>query len=417
MRRLALPALLLVAFLAGAVGSYLLVRRDGERSIAPAAAAADRPVLYWFDPMVPQQHFEHPGKSPFMDMQLVPKYADEDGGGGADVRIDPRITQNLGVRTAVAERGQLATRVVASATLAWDERGVSVVAARADAIVEALTVRAPMTPVRRGQGLARLIVPTWTAAASEYLSLMHAEAPGLDALRAAARQRLQLLGLSDAEIATIDRGGVAPVRFELAAPRDGVVTELMVREGASVAAGMPIAEVRGSTPLWALVAIPENAIARVTPAARIAVEPAAFPGERITGRWLALLPSIDPANRSRTLRIEVDNPDGRLAAGMYARVRLDTAGAEHVLVPSEAVIVTGSRSVVIVADGDGRFEPRTVTVGAEAEGRSEILDGLTEGERVVRSGQFLIDSEASLRATTGRLSNADPVPAPTEPVR
>ncbi len=415
MSRLVLPALLLLSFLAGAAATDLLIRHDGDGSTAAPAAKTERPVLYWFDPMVPQQHFEHPGKSPFMDMQLVPKYADEEAVAGS-VRIDPRVVQNLGVRTAVAERGILATRLSASATLAWDERAVSVVAARADAIVESLPVRAPLQPVRRGQVLARLIVPGWTSAAAEFLSLKEATAPGLDALRRAARQRLQLIGMSDAEIAAIDRGGIAPTRFDLTAPRDGVVTELMVREGASVATGMPVAELRGSSPLWALVAIPEGAVARVGPESRITLAPAAYPGESIDGRWLALLPAVDPATRSRTLRVEVDNPDGRLAAGMFARVQLDTAGAEHVLVPSEALIVTGSRSVVIVDADGGHYEPRPVTVGAEADGRSEILDGLAAGERVVRSGQFLIDSEASLRATLGRLAAAAP-PASTEAAR
>lgn len=414
MNRIPLIALLVATVVAAAVGGYLLARREAA---APAAPAAERAVLYWYDPMQPQQHFAQPGKSPFMDMALVPKYADEaveDGG----VRIDPRLADSLGVRTAIAERGVLNPELAASATLAWDERAVSVVAARADGIVATLEVRAPLQPVKRGAVLARLILPAWTAAASEYLSLARAPAPGLERLRAAARQRLQLLGMDDARIAAIERSGVAPTRFDLVAPRDGVVTELMVREGASVTAGMPIAELRGTTPLWVLVAIPESAVAQIAPGSAIALEPAAFPGDSVPARWLAWLPAIDPATRSRTLRLEIDNPDGRLAAGMFARVRIAAAGGpERVLVPSEALIVTGRRSVVIVDRGDGHFEPRTVRVGAESGDRSEILEGLDAGERVVRSGQFLIDSEASLRATLGRLSGDDGAATPTEPAR
>ncbi len=387
-------------------------------SHAAAAAATDPTVLYWYDPMMPNQHFDKPGKSPFMDMQLVPKIAGQaaDDAGAGVVRIDPRQVQNLGLRTARAGRGALATSVRATATVVFDERAATVVQARVAGIVERLEVRAPLTSVKQGQTLLTLIAPDWTAAQEEYLSFQRMRAPGLDGLRDAARRRLLLLGMSESQVRAVERSGRAQTRITITAPRDGVVGELSVREGATVAVGSPLLRLNGLDTVWIDAAIPEAQIGRVTAAASATVELPAFPGERFPVHVDALLPQIDTATRTQTARLVLPNPDHRIAPGMFAQVEFAGSPdrAAGVLVPTEAVIATGTRSVVIVVDGDGHFRAQEVRSGDESGGRTAVIDGLQEGDTVVLSGQFLIDSEASLSGTLARLGGGDK-PAPDGP--
>ena len=396
-----------VAFLAGAVLTYALVAKQNRPDAPPTAAASNAPeVLYWYDPMYPDKQFDQPGKSPFMDMQLVPKYAGAAGAAEGTVQIDPRLSQNLGVRTGLAERGHLSDEVRATATLAFDERAATAIQARVNGIVERLIVRSPLAAVRRGQPLMVLIAPEWTAAQEEFLSLHRTSSPGLADIRAAARRRLNLLGMSESQIRTIERSGSAQTQITIAAPRDGVITELAVREGETVAAGATLVRLNGIETLWANAAIAEAQIARVRRGAAVQLTLAAFAGQAFDGTVEALLPTVDPISRTQTARIVLDNPERRLTPGMVGEIRIESTGAEDaVLVPSEAVITTGTRQVVIVATGDGVFRAQEVRVGAEAAGRSEILAGIDTGERVVLSGQFLIDSEASLTGTLARLGD------------
>ena len=381
---------------------FVMHRATPAASLAPA----DKQALYWYDPMVPDQHFDKPGKSPFMDMQLVPKFSGGSGDGEGVVSIDPREVQNLGVRTAKAEHGTLTSTVRATGTVAFDERAVAVVQARVAGIVERLDVRAPLATVRQGQSLLTLLAPDWTAAQEEYLSLQRTHAQGLDEMRAAARQRLFLLGMSETQVRAVESSGRAQTRITVTAPRDGVVSELSVREGATVAAGTPLLRINGLDTVWINAAIPEAQAGRVTTDSSAEVEVPAFPGERFAGRIEALLPDVDAVTRTQTARIVVDNTDHRLAPGMFARLEISSGPnekAESVLVPTDAVIATGTRSVVIIDDGKGRFRAQEVRIGDEANGKTQIVDGIEDGESVVLSGQFLIDSEASLSGTLVRL--------------
>ena len=406
MRRFPPLIVALSAFALGAASTLLYVRTRAPA--APAAAEKDgRQVLYWYDPMAPQQHFDKPGKSPYMDMPLVPKYANGDGASApaSTVQIDPRQAQSLGVRSAKVERGTLARDVRATGTLAFDERAVTVVQSRVAGIVEKLSVRAPLTPVRRGEPLLTLTAPDWTAAQEEYLALRRARAPGLDAMRTAARQRLALIGMDEAQIRAVERSGHAQTRITIAAPRDGVIADLTVRDGASVAAGAPLMTINGLDDVWLVAAIAEADSGRVQAGAAVAATLPAFPGETFAGTVESLLPELDPATRTQQARIVLSNPQRRLAPGMFASVDIaqPAAAAAQLLVPSEAVIATGERTLVIVDGGNGHFHAQEVRVGVEAGGRSAVLDGLREGERVVLSGQFLIDSEASLSGALARL--------------
>lgn len=366
-----------------------------------ATSTAERQVLYWYDPMVPDQHFDKPGKSPFMDMDLVPKYADEAGPAGT-VSIDPRTLQNLGVRTAVAEEGRLWRRIDTVGTVQVDENRVQVVQARVSGYIERLHVRALNTPVKRGQLLAEVYSPSLYAAQEEYrLALQHQDD---SALIDAARQKLLFLGLAQAQVERIAAGGPAQRRVPYYAPMSGVVSELTAREGASVSDGTPLMTLTDLSRVWVLAQVPEDQADWIVVGKDVEVSLASRPGEIIDGRVDYIYPEFNRSARTLQVRIGLANPGLALKPGMYAQVTLyGGASPVGVLVPREAVIATGRRNIVLVAEGEGRFRPVVVQTGMESDGRVQILAGLHPGAQVVVSGQFLIESEANLKGLLARL--------------
>lgn len=391
----------LVALVITAGIAYWLGSRTRESSPSNSdLPQVERKVLYWYDPMVPQQHFDKPGKSPFMDMQLVPKYAGEGEANG--VVVSAASVQNLGVRTQTAEVERLITNVRASGNIAWDQRATRDVSARVDAVIDKLHVRADSERVRRGQVLADLIAPQWSAAAQEYLVLQSMQSADARDLRAAARDRLRVLGMSETQILSLRNGQGS---IALHAPMDGVVSELAVREGQSVQAGMLLMRINGLDTVWVEVALAQSQTVWVRDGAPVRIRIDAFPGEEFSGT-LELLPAeLDPATRSLRARIVVANPGHRLLPGMFAELEIEgTPDEPHPLVPDAALIATGDDQRVMIETGAGRFTPVRVVTGRSAGGRTEILEGLQGGERVVVNGQFLIDSEASLQGALQRLS-------------
>ena len=378
--------------------------------------ATGKKILYWQDPMAPGQRFDKPGKSPFMDMQLVPVYADESGSDSAAVAISPRMQQNLGVRTAEVQQGTMSAAVEAVGSAAYNDRDVAVVQARSNGFLERLYVRAPLDRVRRGQPLAELYVPDWVAAQEEYLSAkrIRANADGktFDGLVDAARQRMRLAGMSEEHIRRVESSGSVQSRVTLNAPIGGVVAEITAREGMTVMVGTPLFRINGLSTIWVNAEVPENQAAQIVPGNAVEARAAAVPGVVFKGKISAILPEVNATTRTIKARVELANPDGRLVPGMFTTVSFAPASRKNVLtVPSEAVIQTGKRSVVIVAQGDGRFLPTDVETGLDSGGRTEIRTGLALGQKVVVSGQFLVDSEASLRGTSTRMGESDTQPA------
>ncbi len=403
--RIALAVALLVVI---GLAAWRIVFTDSPRPLATVSSTvSERNVLFWYDPMHPNQHFEAPGKSPFMDMQLVPKYADEVAAGTTRVRVDSQMVQNLGMRTAVVVRGSLGQRIDASGQIEADERSLRKVSVRVAGWVEVLHVRAEGDPVRRGQVLAEVYSPALDAGQREYLLALQA---GDSDLSDAARDKLTALGLADDDIAELARSRHANRRISVRSPMYGYVMALSIREGAAVAPETPLFELVGHDPLWVIVNLPEALSAAVVRGGAAEVHAAAHPGRAFNGTIDYVYPELDTATRTRRVRIVLDNPDDALHPGMYVDVTLVGESRQEVLlVPSEAVIRTGHRNVVIVADEAGSYRPAEVVVGAERDGQTAILAGLTEGERVVTSGQFLIDSEASLRGAYNRMQEpADP---------
>ena len=406
-----------VVVVAAAVGGYWF---GHERMMSTPTSTSDasaggvvqdgsgKQVLYWFDPMYPQQKFDKPGKSPFMDMQLVPKYAG-DGGDAGSVSISPQVVQNLGVRTAQAKSGALEQRFEAVGSVAYNERGVVQIQARAAGFVEKLHARAPLDPVKKGAPLVEILYPEWAAAQEEYLLLRKSAAQDMAGLSQAARQRLLLLGMSEGEVAALEREGTTRARITLHSPISGVIAELGVRDGMTVTPGSPLFRIVDLSTVWVNAEVPEAQAAWLRPGSAVEARVAAYPETTFEGRVGAILPEVTAATRTLRARIELKNPESRLKPGMFATlVFRGQPGKDVVLVPSEAVIRTGSRDVVILAFGDGKFRSVPVEVGVEAGGQSEIRKGVQAGDAVVLSGQFLIDSEASLGATLSRLEGAPP---------
>lgn len=360
-------------------------------------------ILHYHDPMVPGKTFDAPGRSPFMDMFLVPKYA----GTGVDegkVSISPRVRQNLGMRTAPVVTGSLSRGVTVPGSIAYNERDQVVVQARTTGFVERLHVRATLDAVREGQVLAEIYVPEWVAAQEEFLAVRRMKGTDLEVLIDGARQRMRLAGMSEAQVLEVESAGNLRPRALVTAPIGGVMTELSVREGMTVAAGATMFRINGIATVWANAEVPESQAALVRPGGRVEARAPALPDAVFHGRVGVLLPQVDPATRTIRARIELGNPAGRLAPGMFVNVAfVDPSIRETVLVPTEAVIQTGRRVVVMVAEADGTFLPVDVDIGMEANGQTEIKRGLRPGQRVVVSGQYLIDSEASLSGLQSRM--------------
>jgi Cu(I)/Ag(I) efflux system membrane fusion protein len=359
-------------------------------------------ILYWQDPMVPGQRFDHPGKSPFMDMPLVPVL--EGGAEAGTVAISPRLQQNLGVRLAEVTRGRLQPEITASATVVYDERDVAVVQARATGFVERLRVRAAQDTVRQGEALADLYVPDWAAAQVEYLAVRDLRSPGTADLAEGARQRLRLAGMPEDLVRKLEKTGTPQSRFTLTAPISGIVTELTAREGMTVTMGSPLFRINGLSKVWVNAEVPESLEQDVHAGDPVKARTAAVPGEVFDGTISAVLPRVNLATRTLTARVSLPNPKMQLLPGMFMTVQFAPgAGSDVLMVPSEAIIETGTRRVVMVSEGEGKFRPVNVETGAQSGGQTEIRSGLTLGQKVVVSGQFLIDSDASLKATEARL--------------
>jgi membrane fusion protein, copper/silver efflux system len=360
-----------------------------------------RKVLYWHDPMAPGQKFDKPGKSPFMDMQLVPVYADEASSEGG-VKVNPTLQQNLGMRFATVRREETRDAFELIGTTQFDESVAEVVQSRVTGYIERLQARAPMQRVKRGEPIATLFVPDWIAPQEEYLALKRS---GNEALASAARDRMRALSVPDSLIAQVDRTGKVQRNLTLTSPVTGVVTELAVRDGAMVSPGVTVAKVAALNKVWLLGEVPEQLTNNVRPGMKVEAAFAGSPDRKYSGQVREILPGVNTTTRTVQARLELDNRDGSLTPGMLMRVQV---GAEktvpRLLVPTEAVIMSGKGSVVLVAGENTSITPVVVTTGRDIGNDTEILSGLSEGQKVVASGQFLIDSEAKLKSVLPRFS-------------
>jgi Cu(I)/Ag(I) efflux system membrane fusion protein len=305
------------------------------------------------------------------------------------------------VRLATVEKGRLARGLEVLGTIAFNERLVTVVQARTGGLVERVYALAPNDVIQAGTALADLRVPDWYSAQIEYLALRQSSET---ALADAARIRLLQLGMTETSVLQLEKSGAAQAVVTVTAPQSGVLQELGAREGMTVMPGQTLARINGIGSVWLDAEVPEAQATGLVVGQPVSATFTTWPGRSFAGRITALLPALDRDTRTLQVRMEWPNSNGALRPGMYAQVNLQkTEGPDKLLIPSEAVIATGKRSVVIVAGDAGHFRPVEVTLGREDGGKTEIIAGLQQGEQVVVSGQFLIDSEASLKGVLARM--------------
>ena len=369
-----------------------------------AGAAEDKgEILYWVAPMDPNYRRDQPGKSP-MGMSLVPVYADAAGEDSGTVSIDPAVVENLGVRTATVERGPLWRRIDTVGYVAFDERRISHIHLRTDGWIEKLSVKSNGERVKQGDLLFELYSPDLVNAQEEYVQALRGNN---DYLQQASRERLEALGVSAGQIRQIKKTRRASQRVKVYASQDGIVDSLNVREGMYVKPATEVMALADLSSVWLLVDIFERQSDWVAPGQPAEVRLGYLPGRVWEGEVEFVYPTIDPKTRTLQARLRFDNPDEALKPNMYATVNIYAGPKRDVLsIPREALIKTGSAQRVIVALGGGKFKPRKVTSGMESGDFVEITGGLREGDRVVTSAQFLIDSEASLKASFTRMDDA-----------
>lgn len=414
-KNLTLTAIGLLILGLGVVGGVWWTNRSsGMASAVTESAKSERKVLYWYDPMKPESKFDKPGPSPFMDMQLVARYADDGAADTGVLTISTRASQSLGMRLATVTQQDLSSTVEVAGTLQLSERDVSIVQARTSGFVERVYARAPGDVIAAGSPLADVLNPEWAGAQQEFLAV---KGMGDAALTQAARQRLTLLGIPLAVIQRVNDSNHTMAVTTITAPTSGVLSELMVRQGMSLSPGMTLARITGLGTVWLELALPQAQASDLAIGQVVEARLASAPEVVLKGKVTSVLAETNPDTRTLRVRVELPNPGQRLRAGMLATATLHGPTESVLLVPSDAVIRTGKRALVYLAEDGGQFKPVDVQIGAERDGQLVIRQGLNVGQKVVASGQFLLDSEASMRGiSTQPRPTEDPMAAPAAPM-
>jgi len=369
--------------------------------LPPSAGAADEPeILYWVAPMDPNYRRDKPGKSP-MGMDLIPVYAESAGNSDDSISIEPEVVQNLGVRTAVAERSQLWRGIDTVGYVDYDESLVSHIHLRTEGWIEDLVVQSEGERVTRGQRLFDVYAPELVNAQEEFLQALKLDNQGM---QQASKDRLAALGVSAGQIQALQKSRRVRQTVSIYAPQDGVVSTLPVREGMFVKPADRVMSLADLSQVWLLAEVFERQADWVEVGQAADVILPYQPGTQLEGRVEYIYPALDPRTRTLKVRLRFPNPDETLKPNMYANVKIYGGPLEDaIVIPLEALIRTGREERVVVDLGKGRFASRSVTAGIESGDWVQIVKGIAPGDRVVTSGQFLIDSEASLKASMQRM--------------
>ncbi len=403
---------------------------SGRGAVAPFGSTSEREILFYRNPMDPTITSPVAAKDE-MGMDYLPFYADEAEqamGAGTTVSINPAVVQNMNVQTALVERRDLTHKVRTVGYLEYDQERMVTVTTKYTGWVEKVYVNYVGEPVRRGQPLFEVYSPELVQTEQELLSAIeyarkfatNMEDPAADARRRAealvdaARTRLSYWDIAPEQIAELEETGEIFRTLKVVAPSSGLVMKRMPGlEGMAVKPGMETYHIANLSSLWLSVEIFEDQVAWVRERTPAEVRFTYFPGETFRGTVRFIEPEFSEKTRTLRVKLEVPNPGGRLRAGMFATVTFEPVAAPDALtVPSLAVLRTGQRSVVVLDLGEGRFAPRAVTLGHPGEEYVEVLEGLAEGDRVVTSAQFLIDSEANLQAAIQKMIAQRRKPAP-----
>lgn len=418
-------ALTVVATAVALYGGYWYGSQRSDHGHAAVAAApasdaggGERRILYYRNPMGLPDTSPVPKKDS-MGMDYIPVYEGEETSDAGAVTVSPARLQTLGVRTAAVERHAFEEPIRLVGRVAVNERTLIDVAPRFEGWIERLHVNATGDPVRRGQPLFSVYSPDLLSATEELAiaERLGRDTSGADPLAAAAAARL-----ADATRSRVRNwqmalpAGAQPAggRFTFTSPANGIVLEMRAVAGMRFMPGEALYRIADLSKVWVLADVYERDLARIAPGQPATVTLDAFPGRSFTARVAYIYPTLEAATRTTSIRLELDNPDGLLRPGLFAHAVVDAGGSAAALtIPRSALIDSGERRVVLLAEGEGRFKPREVKIGRRGFDRIEILDGLAEGERVVVSANFLIDSESNLRAALAVFTASADAAAPT----
>jgi len=436
--RSALPWLLAAIF-AAALVTLAFSRRsvtgsDPAQTPSPRAAMTTpkaRKLLYWVDPMHPAYKSDKPGTAPDCGMELVPVYEDESElateskpiTGYAAISLSPERQQLIGVRIGKAEVRDLTKAIRAVGRVTFDETLLHQIHPRFEGYVEELYVNYTGKPVRKGQPLLSIYSPDLLATQQEYLLALRARrlltdsqngdlARGAADLYDAARQRLLLWDIRPSDIDRLEQTGKPLKALTLYSPVDGFVTAKNAVQGSRVMPSDTLFEIAGLHHVWVLADVYESEAPFVRTGQTARISLSYLPGRTWTGNVTFIAPVVDEKTRTVKVRLEFSNPDEVLKPGMYAEASLERALGRVLTVPDSAVLTTGTRCIVFVAKGNGRFEPKDVKVGPKVDSYYEIREGLQPGEDVVTQANFLVDSESRLKAALAGIAPApDKTPA------
>ena len=392
--------------------AYLPVLASEEISFDPASVKqadaittkAPPKIRFYRNPMGLPDTSPVPKKDS-MGMDYIPVYeGDEDESG--IVKISPGKVQRTGIRSVPATRQQITRDIRAPGIVALDERLITVLSARVDTFVEKVEAVTTGETVTRNQPLVTLYSTEIAAAAAQFITELGSNAQL--ASTGGAKKRLENLGVPPEEIAEIERSRKVPANMVWRAPRDGIVLERNVVSGMKMAAGATLFRIADVSKLWVVADVAEHAFASLRVGTEAKIRLRHRPDVQFTGAVSLIYPQVNMETRTARIRIEVANPDLTLLPNMYADVEIAAGDSEaHITVPENAVIDSGTRKIVLLDRGEGRFEPREVKTGQRGNGLVAILDGVAEGERVVTSANFLIDAESNLKSALQSLTTAN----------
>ncbi|OGU54587.1 MAG: efflux transporter periplasmic adaptor subunit [Ignavibacteria bacterium RBG_13_36_8] len=375
-----------------------------------------RKILYWRAPMDPNEIYEKPGKSK-MGMDLVPVYEDEAGAEGI-VRIDPVVEQNMNLKTEAVMKKNLSQNVITNGVLKTDETREYIVTTRVDGWVQKLYVNYTGQKVRNGDKLMDIYSPELLSAEQEYLtalsyrssinnsSLKDIQKSGNE-LVDNAYKKLQLLEMSDSEIEKLKNTKELKTYVTLYAQKSGTVVEKKIIEGEKIKAGEPLLHITDLSNLWLTADIYEYELSKINLGASAKIKYNFMQGKTFSGKVSFIYPTIESKSRTARIRIDVANTNGELKPEMFANVEIHGRDlGETLVVPESSVLRSGTKDMVILSLGGGKFKPQGIHLGGYSDGYYQVLKGLNEGDKVVTSAQFLIDSESNLKAAVSQFSGA-----------
>jgi Cu(I)/Ag(I) efflux system membrane fusion protein len=421
-------ALLIAALTLVGLGYFAGARRGAPPrggDSGPAEGKAERKIAFYRSPMDPSIHSDHPTQDS-MGMDFVPVYTDEVDApasaveGRASVVIPADRRQLLGVRSEPLARAPLSRAIRTVGRIAPDERLLHHVHTKYDGFIEHVYVDFIGKYVKRGEPLLSIYSPDLYATQQEYLLARKAvrELAGNEtdatarskALVDAVRQRLLLWDIRPEEIATLEKEGVARRDVDLYSDESGYVLAKVALHGMRVTPADSLFDIADLSRVWVMADVYEADLSSVRLGMSATIETASAPGQKLRGQVTFISPTVEAATRTTKVRIEIENPGGRLKPDMFADVTLDVELGSALVVPESAIIDAGARKLAFVDMGEGRYEPREVTLGARADTGFVVLGGLIAGEKVVVAANFLIDSESSLRAAVQSMKSATPSP-------